>query len=128
MYPLCEFNRLLKPGGTLFLTTPNSTSYAMVAKVLHGLRPQFYMQYQRNRCRYRHNFEHDRHSLLALTNGAGFETDEIKTVDVFEEPHPMGIELCRRLGASDEFRGDCLFYRGHKVSGVVDRYPGTVYV
>lgn len=128
MYPLAEFNRLLKRGGSIVITTPNSTSYAMVAKVLTGYRPHFYMQYHRDRNRYRHNFEHDSHSLLALTKAAGFEADEIKSLDVFEPPHQVGMELCAKLKLSDSFRGDCLFFRGRKVNGVVDRFPYGVYV
>lgn len=128
MYALAEFNRVLKPGGHLFVSTPNSTSYAMVAKVIEGYRPHFYMQYHRDRNRYRHNFEHDCHSLLTLTRAAGFETEELDTYDVFEPPHPVGIEYCRRFGFSHRFRGDCLFYIGRKVGGVVDRHPAGVYV
>jgi len=128
MFPMMEFNRMLKKGGYIFMSTPNSTSYAMVAKVINGFRPHFYMQYRRDRGLYRHNFEHDRHSLSGLTKAAGFETVELKAVDVFKPPHPEGVSYCERLGLSKEFRGDCLFYLGRKVSGVIERYPREIYV
>jgi hypothetical protein len=127
MYMMSEINRVIRPGGSLLISTPNSASYLMIAKVLNGYRPHFYMQYQKDRSPYRHNFEHDRHSLEALTAAAGFETVKLTTVDVFGGPHPEGVALCKQIGASDDFRGDCLFYSGKKVSGVVDRYPSEVY-
>lgn len=128
MFALSEFNRVLKLGGYIFISTPNSTSYAMIAKVLNGFRPHFYMQYQKDRSPYRHNYEHDRYSLSSLTTAAGFNTIDLKSVDAFEPPHPAGIEYCARLGLSNEFRGDCLFYLGQKISGVLDRFPAEIYV
>ncbi len=127
MFMLAEINRITRPGGHLFLTTPNIASARAVWKVLNGYAPHFFMQYTKDGSHHRHNYEHDIHSLTALTRAAGFETRVLKTVDVFEAPEPRGRHALDRLGMPTEFRGDDIVYVGRKTGSVTDRWPASVY-
>ncbi len=128
MFMLAEINRITKPGGHLFLTTPNITSTRAVWKILNGYAPHFYMQYTKDRSPHRHNYEHDVHSLQALTRAAGFDTRVLKTIDVFEQSEPQVLLALSQLGMTTEFRGDDIFFIGQKIGPVADRWPIPVYV
>jgi ubiquinone/menaquinone biosynthesis C-methylase UbiE len=128
MFLLAEINRVVKPGGHLFITTPNIASARGVWKILNGYAPHFFTQYMKDRSPYRHNYEHDIHSLQSLTRAAGFATRMLKTLDVFEEPEPRALFALDRLGMPTEFRGDDIFLLGQKLGPVVDRWPPTIYV
>lgn len=128
MFLFAEINRIVKPGGHLFVTTPNIASGRAVWKMLNGYAPHFFTQYTKDRSPYRHNYEHDIHSLQALTRAAGFETRMLKTLDVFEEPEPRALLALDRLGMTTAFRGDDIFLLGQKTGPVIDRWPSTIYV
>jgi SAM-dependent methyltransferase len=127
MFMVAELNRVLRPDGRLLLTTPNSTSSQNVWNVLQGYRPQFFMNYTRDRSPYRHNYEHDIHSVLALTKASGFETISIETIDTFAKPRQDALDALKALGCPLQHRGDNIFYWGRKVSGVVERWPAEIY-
>jgi SAM-dependent methyltransferase len=128
MFLLAEVNRIVKPGGRLFITTPNIASARAVWKILNGHAPHFFAQYMKDRSPYRHNYEHDIHSIQALIHSAGFETRMLKTIDVFEAPEPRGLLALERLGMTTAFRGDDIFLLGQKIGPVIDRWPSAVYV
>lgn len=127
MTPLIEVNRTLKPGGQLLVTTPNSTSARIVAKILSGQAPHFFMKYVKSRDPYRHNFEYDVPSLMQLMEAAGFDGDILKTLDTFHEPPPGIIDFLAQNGFPTDARGDNIFYLGHKAGPIRDRYPPLVY-
>ncbi len=128
MFMLAEFNRLLKPGGHLLITTPNCCSARNFWKIAHGYRPHFFMQYERSRSPYRHNFEYDVGSLLTLTDAAGFRMVRAETEDVFEGTMPEAIELLRKNDLPLDHRGDDIFLLVQKEGPVKDRWPDTMYV
>jgi SAM-dependent methyltransferase len=128
MYMLSEFNRVLKQGGQLLVTTPNCCSSRNFWKIAHGYRPHFFMQYERSRSPYRHNFEYDVHALVQILKSAGFEPISVETEDVFEDPFPKGIDLLKRCGLTTDHRGDDIFALVRKKTGVVDRWPHGIYV
>lgn len=128
MYVLTEANRVLVPGGQILLTTPNSASARIVQSILDGYRPHFYMQYNRTRSLYRHNFEHDVHTITALLNGAGFRIEKLFTVDCFNVPVPESIANLKRLGKPTTNRGDNIIAVARKVGPPMERYPKEVYV
>jgi len=127
MYLMAEINRVLRPGGQLLMTTPNSASARIVWKILHGHRPHFYMLYSKNRDPYRHNFEYDVHALKILTTASGLECLSMETIDTFEDPVPDALQLLKRSGFPTTHRGDNIFYWGKKISGVIDRWPSGIY-
>lgn len=128
MFCLNEINRILKPAGTLILTTPNSCSARIAYKACLGYRPHFFMQYEKDRSPYRHNFEHDVHSLSALVEAAGFAVECLETHDVFEPPHQEAIEFLKRNDMPLHHRGDDIFIVARKAGAPRDRWPSTLYV
>lgn len=128
MYLMAEINRVLRPGGTLLMTTPNSASSQNVWKILNGYRPHFFMSYTKGRSPYRHNFEYDIHGVSAITEAAGFTRVSMETVDTFGEPSKEALDLLAAHSFPVENRGDNIFYIGTKSGGVVDRWPADLYV
>jgi len=129
MYMLAELNRVLKPGGALVLTTPNSCSTQALWKLLRGYEPYFYMQYHKDRSPYRHNYEYSKRTLKTVVEAAGFEV-EIWTENTFEDPFMGDLERLNTIGYDLDLSemGDNLFVVAKKVSDVVDRYPSVIYV
>jgi ubiquinone/menaquinone biosynthesis C-methylase UbiE len=128
MYMMSEINRVLKKGGTLVLTTPNACSTHSIWKILRGYEPYFYMQYQKNRSPYRHNYEYSPRSLEIILNASGF-FGKVWTEDSFEDRVTEDITKLRLLGypLKDELLGDNIFSLTKKVSGVTDRHPRPIY-
>lgn len=127
MYVLSEINRTLADGGRILISTPNSTSSRIVKSILDGYRPHFYMQYNRSRRLYRHNFEYDVHSLTAMLEAAGFAIEKVATVDCFNEAVPEAIADLQILGKPVVHRGDNIFALARKVGPIKIRYPSEVY-
>ena len=129
MFFLAEVNRITKTGGTLLMTTPNSTSARNIIKILRGRAPHQFMSYTRDRDRYRHNIEYDVHQVGVLGQAAGFDIEGLRTLDTWAETPPEVIEFLRKNGFPTEARGDNTFFFGRKAGPVRDRYPGEgIYV
>lgn len=128
MFALAEFNRILPVGGQLIITTPNCCSARNTWKILKGYRPHFYMQYEKSRSPYRHNFEYDVHAVAQLVEAAGFTIDTLYTRDVFEEPIPQALDFLKRNHMPTDHRGDGIFLLATKAGPVVDRWPYGMYV
>jgi SAM-dependent methyltransferase len=128
MFMMSELNRILRIGGRLLLTTPNSCSARNFWKIANGYRPHFFMQYERSRSPYRHNIEWDVHGLHLLFRSAGFGNINYLTQDVFESPSVDGIQLLKSCRLPTNDRGDCIFMHAEKVSGIVNRWPDEIYV
>lgn len=128
MFMLVEINRIMKKNGKMLITSPNCCSGRNFWKIAHGYRPHFFMQYIKNRSANRHNFEYDMRSLKILLESAGYKIEKSFTKDVFEEPSEDGLNLLRSMNLSTEDRGDCIFILCEKISEVIDRWPGEIYV
>lgn len=129
MFMLSEINRILEVGGKMIISTPNITSSRALWKILRGIEPYFFMQYHKDRSPYRHNYEHSVDTLSALLYAAGFKY-EIWTENTFEPGISEDIDRLKAAGYKlrEDRLGDNIFAVATKVSDVVDRYPGLVYV
>ncbi len=126
MFMLSEVNRVLKPGGTLLVTTPNAVSTWAITKILRGVEPYFYMQYQVNGSPYRHNYEYSIHSLVAVLKAAGFDGNAW-TEDSFEEPNYSDVNKLKASGYTLNHLGDNIFTVATKLGPIQDRYPSAIY-
>lgn len=129
MFMLSEINRVLTPGGTLILTTPNACSTHAIYKILRGHEPYFYMQYQKDRSPYRHNYEYSKFTLEKVLKAAGF-SGKVWTESTFEDPIIEDLERLNRAGYGLQLNelGDNLFAVMTKKSKVKDRHPASLYV
>ncbi len=126
MFMLSEINRVLRPGGTLVLTTPNAVSSRAISKMLRGVEPYFYMQYRLAHTLDRHNYEYSVHSLVTVLRAAGFDGDAW-TEDSFEEPEHADVSRLRAAGYRLDHVGDNIFAVMQKTGPVLDRHPGVIY-
>lgn len=79
---LKEIKRVLKPNGTLILTTPNVSRLENVARMIAGV--NIYDPYSGYGPYGRHNREYNKHELYLLLNYLGFTVDIMFTADVHE--------------------------------------------
>lgn len=126
MFMLSEVNRVLKTNGRLLMTTPNATSSHSIAKVVRGIEPYFYMQYNKNRDYHRHNYEYSVPTLTAVLKAAGF-CGKIWTEDLFEDPLNEDVEKLRSLGYELTNIGDNIIVVATKTGEVTDRHPECIY-
>lgn len=127
MFMLAEVNRVLKVGGQLVLTTPNAVSSRSIAKMVRGIEPYFFMQYNKNRNYHRHNYEYGVETLVTLLSAAGFH-GKVWTEDLFEDPLHEDVDKLRTLGYALANVGDNILAVASKVGEVVDRFPRRLYV
>jgi 2-polyprenyl-3-methyl-5-hydroxy-6-metoxy-1,4-benzoquinol methylase len=126
MFMISEINRVLKPGGTLILTTPNITSSRAIWKILRGLEPYFYMQYRHSPELYRHNYEYSPYAITQVLKAGGFD-GSVWTEDSFEDGVTEDIEKLRSVGYNMSNLGDNIFVVAKKVNTVINRYPAVIY-
>lgn len=127
MFMLSEMNRIIKHGGKLIISTPNSTSSRNIHKILNGYEPYFYMQYRHDGSLYRHNYEYSVPTLKAVLKAAGFQ-GKFWTEDTFEDGIYSTMLRLEMIGFQLKNLGDNIFAVTQKFEGVVDRYPKEIYV
>lgn len=127
MFMLSEVNRVTKTNGHLLLTTPNATSTWAYAKILRGIEPYFYLQYNKDRSYHRHNYEYSIHSLATVLDSAGF-TGSIWTEDAFEDGNYEIIHSLEKAGFPVGHVGDNIMTVAKKTGPVSDRHPKVIYV
>ncbi len=126
MFAMCEINRVLKPGGILFLTTPNLISWVSVLKALVGQSPAFYNMYSVIPGR-RHVHEHIPDSVGRLLHASGFSS-RLWTENVYHERvGDLAFRYFEEAGISMETRGDSIFAMATKERAPRERYPGFLY-
>jgi SAM-dependent methyltransferase len=121
MRTLTEIHRILKPHGTLVLTTPNIVSMRALSAILQGSHPGFY-------CRYpdpdrpggrdsKHEREYTPVEVSKLLTAAGFVVDHIETGPYNSGgsgPHGLAAQALKATGQSMALRDDCIFALGRK--------------
>ncbi len=125
---LLEIKRLLKPGGTLILTTPNVARLENIAKLLSGT--NIYDPYSGHGPYGRHNREYNRHELYKLLTHCGFEAEILYSADVHHNA-ANGFFDVSRFSPLIEFRafdvGQYLFTRWRNNKPAQPLLPGWLY-
>jgi GT2 family glycosyltransferase/2-polyprenyl-3-methyl-5-hydroxy-6-metoxy-1,4-benzoquinol methylase/glycosyltransferase involved in cell wall biosynthesis len=128
MAQMAEMNRVLRPGGTLLLTTPNLACAHAVEQTLRAESPYCYGQFEiGGRTTDRHNREYTAAEVAALVVDAGFETISLRTQDFYWPPKHETLLHLARLGFPLSLRGDSTFLLARKTHGVRERYPVHFY-
>jgi O-antigen biosynthesis protein len=128
MHVLSEINRILKPQGTLLITTPNIAGGHALEFCLRGDSPYVYGKFEQNGAPTdRHNREYTASEVHALAEAAGFECLQLRTMNSWWS---YSSEILRNLvlhGFPIAKRGDNTFLLARKRSDVCDRYPAAFY-
>ena len=134
MFMLAEANRVLRPGGTLLLTTPNITSLASLYLQLWGRHPAIGRQTFGPGITDRHHREYAPREVKEVLIAAGFEMRRFDTFDPLP-PNRSFRRTARLLRVLNRVRsGIDLDYRGSvirclcvKTGEVIERFPETIY-
>jgi len=135
MHLMSEVNRILKPGGRLLLSTPNTCSLRAVQAALLGYHPGLFHHYvipnEKGERDPRHAREYAPRDVQELFQASGFEVERMETGAYLDRPS-MEYDWIRRLLDKYELpqnlREDSVFALGRKVGPVQVRYPAGLYV
>jgi SAM-dependent methyltransferase len=123
MFALAELNRVMKPGGFLFLTTPNLASWSALHRLIDHESPYLYGVFTRHGDTDRHNREYTVVEVARLVTAAGFRVERLEGVAAY----PSLDGYAPIPGISPKDRGDTVFCLGRKEGPVHDRYPDWLY-
>jgi Methyltransferase domain len=123
MYALCELSRVIKPGGFLFLTTPNIASWLALNNLIKWHSPYLYGVFERKPNPDRHNREYTVVEVERLARAAGFETERLEALNAYDN----AANIPPIPGIDPYNRGETTFLLARKVGPVVDRYPDWLY-
>jgi SAM-dependent methyltransferase len=134
LFLLVESRRVLREGGYLLVSTPNSAGLACVFKALEGLHaPQIYSDYKMpgDEPEIGHMREYTLWELGEAVKAAGFEIDRLFATVIDEyrgEWRAKLISLLREHGYSTENRGEQSWCLARKRNSLpVNRYPKFLY-
>jgi SAM-dependent methyltransferase len=125
MHAIGEANRVLSPGGRLFITVPNCLAIRNVIAILEGRQPNSFPFYRPCSVNYRHNRELTPTDLAALYEAGGFAVERLECMNAYPQGliDPLKLLGIRALGGSLSQRGDMLVGMGRKVGAIRERYP-----
>ncbi len=133
MAMMSEVNRVLKPGGTFLLTTPNVVRYSNVVRLMLGENPYgwaAYNGYDGNR----HNREYAPAEIHRLLCAGGITPDEVVTFGAkrrgFQRDalkHLAGVAFAPFRKCPRKWRQDLILAVGRKTSVQIERRPDWLY-
>ncbi len=116
MHMMSEINRVLKPHGTLVLTTPNAVSLRALRSILFGIHPNLFSKYVVPSLlpETRHAREYTPKELLLLLADSGFALQYIDTTAYGERPgvYKWITKAIRSLKSLTRLREDCVYLVG----------------
>ena len=123
-----EIKRVLKPGGTLILTTPNVARLENIARLISGA--NIYDPYSGYGPYGRHNREYNRHELVMLLQFEGFDVAEHYTADVHENTAAAFADINHLKSKLNNRRGDLgqyIFLKARNASPGPEKVPSWLY-
>lgn len=123
-----ELNRVMEPGGRLFLTTPNACGYDALINLLNQANPnarsQFYAAIESG-----HPHLWTAGELQEILQAHGFAIDKLDTVDYVDIPLPLTLKLFLQTHASaPALHGQALRVEATKVSAPSQPvYPASLF-
>jgi SAM-dependent methyltransferase len=106
---LSESYRLLKPGGVMFVTTPNAASIGVIYRTLMAFPPHYHIPHVR---------EYTVHELKRSLEEHHFSVERIETLDVYDDLPEDAVKSIRKIlvknGYTPHYRGDCTFIVARK--------------
>ncbi|MFN7993572.1 MAG: methyltransferase domain-containing protein [Bryobacteraceae bacterium] len=131
MHMMLEIHRILSPGGTLLLTTPNCAGLTCVANLLEGrVNPQVYSRYSRSQPDDRpHVREYTAYEVAALMESSGFEIRQLTTDRIESRDAAVWVyELLRRNHLDTAHRGEQVYCLAvARPESPKNRYPAWLY-
>lgn len=125
IWSLMEINRVLRPGGFIILSTPNSASWFQIYRALRHLQPSRYAVYgttAETKFNSIHAREYVPSEVTALLDATGFGEFQLSTKDygVWPEHEPL-------VGFDPRDRGETIFCRAIKTGKPKKRYFTPLY-
>jgi SAM-dependent methyltransferase len=139
VWTLLEFNRVLRIGGHLLISTPNAIAFDRVFKILAGMQPGTETEYKPTSIYQRHNREWTPYELISVLNGIGFEIVALDTYpDLFPvqyNPFYDGFRKMKLVSAAPELMGPEIVLVARKTARVTlndeiskdRRWPAPLY-
>lgn len=133
VHPVLEASRLLKPGGTVVLTTPNACATNALLRMITGNNPYDCTGFNGVDTN-RHNRLYTAYEIEQLLECCGFGNISVESFD--ERPRldlgkraDLGRQLISLIGsgAASRMRGDTLLATATKIGNPRERFPSFLY-
>lgn len=125
---LSEINRVLVIGGRVIITTPNIVSSRSILAALEHRMPYNFYAFNKSGTTDRHNVEYSPELLCEAVKAAGFDIEQLETVDAWSSPDQRLEKIYSLFGFDSSLRGDDIILTAIKRGSVIKRYPDFLYI